>query len=197
MAVKKSAKKKTAARVKAKPRKAIKKSARKVAGKAVSKAIGKKPVKKSSVKAVPATPAEKPAQTPTATLKRKEFLRKMLLKKRNEIVAGLENQLGRKLSLEPGQKIDSAMDNADLSSLDMDEGVSNSLLEMKYEQYKDIADAFRKLQNDTYGLCEECGAEIDIKRLEVNPFARYCIACKSRMEEMEKIQREAQRFKEQ
>ncbi len=100
------------------------------------------------------------------------------------------------LSVETGQKIDSAMDSADQSALDMDQGIDSSLLEMKYEQYKDIADAFRKLQNNTYGLCEECGQEIDIKRLQVNPLARFCIACKTKKEELERIQKEETRFKE-
>jgi len=198
MVVKKIAKKRPTS--KAKPKKVAKKTLRKPALAATRKRA-KKAVKKAarriSMRSATVGKVEKPRQTPAATLKRTEFLKKLLLKKRNAIVAGLEEQLGRKLSQEPGQKIDSAMDNADLSSLDMDEGVNNSLMEMKYEQYKDIADAFRKLQSGTYGLCEECGEEIDVKRLEVNPFARYCIACKSRLEEFEKIQRETQRFKEQ
>ena len=109
---------------------------------------------------------------------------------------GLETQMGRKLVRETGQKIDSAMDSADQSALDMDQGIDYSLLEMKYEQYKDIADAFRKLQNNTYGQCEECGEEIDIKRLAVNPLARYCVACKTNKEKLENIQKEETRFKE-
>ena len=44
--------------------------------------------------------------------------------------------------------------------------------------------------------CEECGEEIDIKRLQVNPLARFCIACKTQKEEIEKIQKEETRFKE-
>ena len=115
--------------------------------------------------------------------KRNELLSKILLKKRNEVVENLEAQMGRKLIRETGQKIDSAMDSADQSALDMDQGIDYSLLEMKYEQYKDIADAFRKLQNNSYGQCEECGEEIDIKRLGVNPLARYCIACKTNKED--------------
>jgi DnaK suppressor protein len=123
-------------------------------------------------------------------------LKKLLLKKRNEVVAGLETQMGRKLTRETGQKIDSAMDSADQSVADMDQGIDYSLLEMKYEQYKDIADAFRKLQNNSYGLCEECGEEIDLKRLQVNPLARFCIPCKTKKEEIERIQKEETRFKE-
>jgi DnaK suppressor protein len=201
MAVKKGAKKKKAT----KPAKlTLKKSAKKVVKKAGAKksTIKKKRVKKAAARAVKRTvtkTAKATAAKPrisAAVKKRNELLSKLLLKKRNEVVENLEAQMGRKLVRETGQKIDSAMDSADQSALDMDQGIDYSLLEMKYEQYKDIADAFRKLQNNSYGQCEECGEEIDIKRLEVNPLARYCIACKTNKEALENIQKEETRFKE-
>lgn len=183
---------------------AVKKAAKKKKAVKLRRPTAKKIVKKSGLKksaakkrtAKPA-PSKKAASRVSATeQKRNEILKKLLLKKRNEVVAGLEAQMGRKLIRETGQKIDSAMDSADQSALDVDQGIDYSLLEMKYEQYKDIADAFRKLQNNTYGLCEECGNEISIKRLEVNPLARYCIECKTKKEEIERIQKEETRFKE-
>ncbi len=175
-------------------KKPVKKARIKPLRKAAAKKTAKKPARKSDK---PSSPKAAPqTRVSAATQKRHELLKKLLFKKRNEVVAGLESQMGRKLSRETGQKIDSAMDSADQSALDMDQGIDYSLLEMKYEQYKDIADAFRKLQNKSYGLCEECGQEIDIKRLEVNPLARYCIDCKTRKEEMERIQKEETRFKE-
>ena len=207
MAVKKVAQKKKAA----KPAKSIaKKSAKKVVKKSAAKksAVKKKTVKKTAKKAAPKTAKKKVTTPPSpattapkrqlsvAEQKRNELLKKFLLKKRNEVVEGLEAQMGRKLTRETGQKIDSAMDSADQSAQDMDQGIDYSLLEMKYEQYKDIADAFRKLESTMYGLCEECGEEIDIKRLAVNPLARYCIACKTKKEELENIQKEETRFKE-
>ncbi len=212
MAVKKGAQKK-AAKPKAKrvTKKTIKKpvttSKKKATKKAVRKATKKKATKKKATKKkatrkrVASAPslrgqATQPIQMSAAMQKRHELLKKLLLRKRNEVVEGLEARMGRRLVPETGQKIDSAMDSADLSSQDMDQGIDYSLLEMKYEQYKDIADAFRKLQNKTYGLCEECGEEIDIKRLQVNPLARYCISCKTKKEEIERIQKEETRFKE-
>ncbi len=41
--------------------------------------------------------------------------------------------------------------------------------------------------NEDYGVCGECGNEIGIKRLEARPVATYCIDCKTRQEEEEKI----------
>ena len=182
MAVKKGA---------ARKKTAVKKTAKKADKKTAPKTIKKKAKPASSGAALPTVP-----RISAAVKKRNELLKILLLKKRNEVVDGLETQMGRKLVRESGQKIDSAMDSADQSAQDFDQSIDYSLLEMKYEQYKDIADAFRKLQNKTFGLCEECGNEISLKRLEVNPLARYCIECKTRKEELEKIQKEETRFKE-
>jgi len=198
MAVKKGAKKKKAAKPKVK--KAAKKAVKKTGPKKIRTASKKKTAKNQPKKTVRPSSSRaataKPLRISAATRKRHEVLKKLLLKKRNEVVEGLESQIGRKLVRESGQKIDSAMDSADQSALDVDQGIDYSLLEMKYEQYKDIADAFRKLQSKTYGTCEECGQEIAIKRLEVNPLARFCIACKTHKEDMERIQKEETRFKE-
>jgi len=206
MAVKKKATKKAG---KTKAKKPATKAVKKTVKKAVKKRIAKKAAKRALKKKSVAKPAKRPAsgargktgapakpKLPAAVTKRKEMLMSLLLKKRNEVVSGLEAQMGRKLTHDSGQKIDSAMDSADQSAQDVDQGLDYSLLEMKYEQYKDIADAFRKFENSSFGVCEECGSEISIKRLEVNPLARYCIECKTRKEEPEKIQREETRFKE-
>ncbi len=202
MASKKGAAKKKAARTATRKKtaakalkKAVAQARKKTAKKAVQKTTKKQAPRKRSAAAAK-TEVTKPARVPAAVQKRHELLKKILLKKRNEVVEGLEAQMGRRLTRETGQKIDSAMDSADQSALDVDQGIDYSLLEMKYEQYKDIADAFRKLQNNTYGLCEECGEEIDIKRLQVNPLARFCISCKTKKEEIERIQKEETRFKE-
>ena len=203
MAVKKKARKKAAKpaskkSVKKNTRTAAKKTVKKKPVKKAVKRTAKKAVKKAAKKSVTRAAVAAPAaqRMPAAVAKRKELLKRLLLTKRNGVVQGLETQMGRKLTHDSGQKIDSAMDSADQSAQDVDQGIDYSLLEMKYEQYKDIADAFRKLENNSYGICEECGGEISIKRLEVNPLARYCIECKTRREEMEKIQKEETRFKE-
>lgn len=191
MAVKKGAAIKKAA----KPAKRTVKKAAKKAG--VKKNLVKKKTLKKAATKRPLKTARKTVK-PASSEKTTTPMRRIsaVEKKRNEIVQELEVQMGRKLVRETGQKIDSAMDSADQSALDMDQGIDYSLLEIKYGQYKDIADAFRKLQSNTYGQCEECEEEIAIKRLEVNPLARYCITCKTKKEALEKIQKEETRFKE-
>ena len=59
----------------------------------------------------------------------------------------------------------------------IEELVTNTPLVEELEQkHKDVEDALEKIDNGTYGTCEECGEEIPVNRLEANPSARMCIA---------------------
>ncbi len=52
-----------------------------------------------------------------------------------------------------------------------------------FEEIKQVKLALKKIQNKTYGECEECGAKIDLKRLLALPYANVCIDCKTEMED--------------
>ena len=41
-------------------------------------------------------------------------------------------------------------------------------------RYQDLKSALDKIKHNTYGLCQICGEEIDLRRLEANPSAREC-----------------------
>ena len=42
---------------------------------------------------------------------------------------------------------------------------------------RNIDFALKKIEKEKYGICEKCKKPIDIKRLEICPEARRCIAC--------------------
>jgi DnaK suppressor protein len=50
------------------------------------------------------------------------------------------------------------------------------------ERLKDVADAIKRIEDGSFGVCEGCDEPIAKKRLEVFPAARYCIKCKSKIE---------------
>jgi len=52
---------------------------------------------------------------------------------------------------------------------------------------KKIDEAVERIDNGTFGICEECGNGIGIKRLAARPVTTLCIECKTRQEEEEKI----------
>jgi DnaK suppressor protein len=63
------------------------------------------------------------------------------------------------------------------------------LLRMKDRERKllgKIDEAFARLHDGSYGLCEECGHAIGIERLKARPVTTLCIQCKSEQEEREK-----------
>ena len=47
---------------------------------------------------------------------------------------------------------------------------------------RDVDDALARIEEGTYGVCEGCEKEIPKKRLGVFPSARYCVACKEKLE---------------
>lgn len=51
-----------------------------------------------------------------------------------------------------------------------------------------IDEAIVRIDEGTYGICDECGEEIRIKRLEARPVAKFCIDCKIKQETREKAQ---------
>jgi DnaK suppressor protein len=52
---------------------------------------------------------------------------------------------------------------------------------------KKIEETIERIDSTDYGMCEECGNEIGTKRLEARPVTTYCIDCKTRQEEEERI----------
>ena len=121
---------------------------------------------------------------------RNQRLREILLSKQSEVERDIRQHLARQIGPENEHRLDSALDQGDLSSIDMGEGVDLALLEMRNKTRKAILQALQRLSEGTYGYCEECGGEIEEKRLKVMPFAQLCIVCQRKKEELEKIEKE-------
>ena len=51
---------------------------------------------------------------------------------------------------------------------------------------KKIDEALERIENGTFGICDDCGSEIGLKRLEARPVTTMCIECKTLQEEEEK-----------
>lgn len=51
------------------------------------------------------------------------------------------------------------------------------------QKLKVLNEALLRLAQGTYGECAECGGEIERKRLQAIPWARYCVACQGAREQ--------------
>lgn len=91
------------------------------------------------------------------------------------------------------QSIGSKESSGDLSSYSFhqaDQGSDTNQMEqnvMLMEQERDkvrlLNEALRRISDGSYGICEICGERIPDQRLEVVPYARYCIDCKAKEED--------------
>ena len=56
------------------------------------------------------------------------------------------------------------------------------IIDMEGSTVSQIDSALEKIEDGTYGACEECGSVIARARLEALPFAGRCIGCQRRLE---------------
>jgi len=45
------------------------------------------------------------------------------------------------------------------------------------QMIKNLTQALERMRQGTFGECAECGGDIELKRLEAIPWARYCVKC--------------------
>ena len=73
-------------------------------------------------------------------------------------------------------------DEADGASHLKDHLIGNILSQRQMEQLKAVLRSLKRIENDTYGICEMCGEPISYERLQVKIFADYCISCREIVE---------------
>lgn len=66
---------------------------------------------------------------------------------------------------------------ADLGSDTFEQEVSLSLLENEDLQLQEVSKAVTRINNGSFGQCEECHQAISHERLQALPYARLCIEC--------------------
>lgn len=60
-----------------------------------------------------------------------------------------------------------------------EEDVRLARMESAGEEMEEIEEALRRIEEGTFGICEECRAKIGVERLRAIPYARLCIPCKA------------------
>lgn len=68
-----------------------------------------------------------------------------------------------------------------------------ALIAVLERRLSDIAAAMRALDKGTYGICDRCGKQIELERLEVKPDATLCVACQNEVERLAKRNRPGSR----
>lgn len=145
--------------------------------KAVKK-VFKRPQKKLSKKPMkPSVMLKEPEKVP-APIDENEATRNMLLGMREKLIADIsENLKPESLAIpaDTGDLLDQAGD-------ERDRELSLILTDRDKEKLLAINEALEKLEEGSYGICEECGEKIGRGRLKVMPLAKFCVNCQSKFE---------------
>ena len=78
-------------------------------------------------------------------------------------------------------------DIVDQASSYTDKNVEMKAINRQIKLISKINQAIKKIENGTYGFCEETGEPIGIKRLIARPIATLCIAAQEKHEKDEKV----------
>jgi len=112
-----------------------------------------------------------------------EHFKEELLKQKQEILSDTSKTMNENLVV-AGEELP---DTIDRSSVETDRNFTLKLRDRERKLLKKIDDALSRIDNKTFGVCEECGKEIGVNRLKVRPVATLCIACKEEQEKKEKM----------
>lgn len=138
---------------------------------------------KNTKKVETAGAGNKSSKKKTLSIREKKILdiRKRLVAQRKLLLSEAEDALNAL----PGQTI--FPDLGDQASAEIDRNFMLRLRGREQKLLKKIEAAIEKIDSGTFGICEVCGQEIDIKRLEARPVTTMCIECKTEQEEEEKL----------
>jgi DnaK suppressor protein len=108
--------------------------------------------------------------------------RALLEEKRAQIIENAKNTLAEDMALDA----DDLPDEMDLASSEYLQSFTFRLRGREKFLLEKIEHALEKLNGNEFGLCEECGEEIAMKRLEARPETNLCIRCKEEQERAER-----------
>jgi len=116
------------------------------------------------------------------TEKQKKYFKKLL----NERLDILFSEANKTVTGMTGQG-DNFPDPTDRASLESDRNFTLRIRDRERKLIKKIKEALERLDDGTFGICEECGESISEKRLKARPVTTLCINCKKKQEVEEKL----------
>jgi len=126
----------------------------------------------------------KPSAKISLREKKIQDIRKNLLMQRKELLVGAMEALNELNDL-PGQTV--FPDLGDQATAEIDRNFMLRLKGREQKLLKKIEEALDRIDHGVFGICDKCGQEINVRRLEARPVTTMCIECKTLQEEEEKL----------
>ena len=114
----------------------------------------------------------------TTRKNRVAFLKGKLIEKRRRLLDDMTS--GLDATVEKSGHLPE--DSADIATRNLDHETAFQIGAYESEAVAQIDEALARIENGTYGRCEECDAKIPQARLQALPFARLCLKCQEEAE---------------
>lgn len=108
-------------------------------------------------------------------MKTRVFLKAQLIEEQQI----LKDQLAQ-LPMQGGRSLGYGNHMADDATAAFEQARELALRQNLERTLRQVEHALHRFERGTYGICEECGQEIDPERLQVLPYATLCLKCKER-----------------
>ncbi len=108
--------------------------------------------------------------------------KEILLERKKEILALADVTKEQGLGFDP----EDLPDEVDLASTEAGQSLNLRLRDREGILLKKIEQSLTKIEEGEYGICELCGEDIEVKRLEARPVSKLCVRCKEDQERKEK-----------
>lgn len=171
---------------KKRPKKAVRSASRSTKS-ASRKAVAKKAANGSKGAAAIARPARPAAKVKGYNRTEMKGFRILLLRRKAILagdVKGLEGEAMKKGADAAGDLSTLPMHLADLGTDSFEQDISLGRMESESDEIKEIEEALDRMQDGSFGLCENCEKRIPKERLKAIPYARLCVACKIKEENL-------------
>ncbi len=147
------------------------------------KSVKTKSVKTKPIKTKTEVKVTKVKKTAPTTFRDKKLLeiKKKLITRKESLLAEAEEALNEL----PGQTV--FPDLGDQATAETERSFMLRLRGRERRLLKKIDEAIERIESGVFGICDKCGMEIDIRRLEVRPVTTLCIECKIQQEEEERL----------
>src|SRR5258708_5552596 len=80
---------------------------------------------------------------------------------------------------------DDRYDEIDQAATDIEQSMRMRLCNREVLYLKKVEEALKRIDDGDFGECDECGEDIEVRRLEARPTATLCVACKEEQERKE------------
>ena len=110
-----------------------------------------------------------------------DFFKTLLEQRREVLVNGASDTV-----VEMNDDDETFPDPNDRATLESDRNFTLRIRDRERKLISKIEKAIERIEDGSFGICEECGCEISARRLEARPVTTLCIECKEEQERKEK-----------